>query len=70
MSGVDRDTSDSAFDKLMLMACSQMWFTASRVEHFSPQSASDGDMQHMLEWAHLDPYIDSSQGAVTPSLSF
>ena len=39
-------TSDSAFDKLMLMVCSQLWFTALRVGHFSPQSASDRDRNH------------------------
>jgi hypothetical protein len=60
--------SSSAFDKMMLATCSLMWFTALRAGHFSPQSNSQDDCKHLLEWAHVEPYDSVAFGTPRPAL--
>ena len=49
-------SSGSPFDLLMLAVVSNMWFTALRPGHFSPESLSSNHCKHMLEWGFLHPY--------------
>jgi hypothetical protein len=63
-------SSGSKFDKMMLAACSQLWFTALRVGHFSPESNATKDKQHLLQWAHLHPYQSHAGSFPRPAMHY
>ena len=49
-------SSGSSFDLMMLAVMSNMWFTALRPGHFSPDSRKPEACKHMLQWGFLHPY--------------
>lgn len=55
--------SDSPFDRMMRATFSQLWFTALRPGHFSPQSTSAEHTKHLMEWAHIRPYTATANGS-------
>lgn len=60
-------SSGSRYDKMMLATCSQLWFTALRLCHFSPKDESDDGMKHMIGWADIEPCEEFSCGVPRPA---
>ena len=55
--------SDSDFDLFMKALMSLMWFSALRPCHFSPESLSEDDMKHLLQWLFFERYKISALGS-------